>query len=250
MSIKSARRSTLKREPSSTNADECGQRPLPHDGDVPGTPPHLPVPPKLHNESLERPYSGTHSECEGEWNGRANVEETRSGIEADVLDASDSDGESMDEPDELSNTSERAHERTERQVEENAPETAQGERIVLDGKADASPATWSDEDPRTRPKNLRKASERVGIASEQGERENSQKGAPNAPDGRNGETTVPHDVHNARERPQSDRNGRVVETNVLRQVSSPGGQMDEEGELGRTKRDGPELRVRVERGSW
>ena len=166
------------------------------------------------------------------------------------MDASDGDGESMDEPDELSNTSERSHERTKRQVEENAPEITQGERTALDGKADASPASWSNEGHRTRPKNLRKASERVGTASEQCERENSQKGAPNAPDERSGETAVPHDVHNARERPQSDGDGRVIETNTLCQVSSPGGKMDEEGDLGRTKRDGPELRVRVERGSW
>ena len=81
-----------------------------------------------------------YAECKVEWNGHANIKEICSSIEVNMLYMSDSDSESMDEPDELSNMSEQAYERTECQVKENTPETAQGEQTMLDGKADMSSA--------------------------------------------------------------------------------------------------------------
>ena len=89
-------------------------------------------------------------------------------------------------------------------------------------ETDASGASQHHEDPRNWPRKLPDRLERVSKRSERGEVENSPRSAADNPDEPDGETDVPGGAQRVQERPRDDRNGRVVETNVLRRDTGPG----------------------------
>ena len=73
-----------------------------------------------------------------------------------------------------------------------------------EGEADASGASYCDEDARGWPKKLRNVSERVSKRSERQSRENSPRKVPDD------EAVVPGDLQSTQECPKGDRNERVV----------------------------------------
>ena len=106
------------------------QRPPPLDDHTHDTTPHLPVPYKPPDKSLQQTYEDAHAERERERNGPASLECARSSVKANALGAPGHHDDHETRPNDLQKVSER-------KLKAYALCGTQDERIAPDGKADA-----------------------------------------------------------------------------------------------------------------